>query len=91
MIIINNFYQNVKNISDENSMLRIHTRPDRNDLSVGYAEKRYIKLNTKTQNIFCCVNENLMTFYTLWQGGQENRRRKKKFPFLKCIKSQMLL
>ena len=41
----------------------------------------YIKLNTKTQNIFCCVNESLTTFYTLWQGGQEKRRRKKSFLF----------
>ena len=26
---------------------------------------RYIKLNTKIQNIFCRLNENLTTFYTL--------------------------
>ena len=49
-----------------------------------------LKPNTKTQNIFCCVNENLTTFYTLWQGGQKNKRRKKVFS-LKCIKSRMLL
>ena len=29
-------------------------------------------LNTKTQNIFCCVNENLMTFlYTLNRGDKK--------------------
>ena len=52
------------------------------DLSIGSTETKYIKLNTKTQNIFCCVNENLTTFlYTLTggQGGQENKRRKKVF------------
>ena len=53
-------------------------------LSIGSAETKYIKLNTKTQNIFCCLNKNLVTFYTLLTGGQENRRRKK-FSFLKCI------
>ena len=37
-----------------------------NDLSIGSTETKYIKLNTKTQNIFCCVNENLTAFlYTL--------------------------
>ena len=47
------------------------------DLSIGSTETKYIKLNTKTQNIFCDINENLTTFYTPWQGGQDNRRRKK--------------
>ena len=61
------------------------------DLSIGSTETNYKKLNTKTQNIFCCVNENLTTFYTLWLGGQENRRRKKVF-FLKWIqKSNVIL
>ena len=36
-----------------------------NDLSIGSTKTKYIKLNTKTQNIFCFVNENLTTFYTL--------------------------
>ena len=45
-------------------------------------------LNTKIQNVFCCVNENLTTFlYTLNRGGQENRRRKKKVIFLKVYKN----
>ena len=36
------------------------------DLSVASTKTKYIKLNTKTQNIFCCFNENLTTFlYTL--------------------------
>ena len=49
-----------------------------NDLSIGSTETKYRKLNTKTQNSFFCLNENLTTFlYTLTGGGQENRRRKK--------------
>ena len=37
-----------------------------NDLSIAWTKTKYIKLNTKAQNIFCCLNENLTTFlYTL--------------------------
>ena len=37
-----------------------------NDLSVASTKTKYIKLNAKTQNIFCRLNENLTTFlYTL--------------------------
>ena len=32
-----------------------------NDLSIGSTETKYIQLNTKTKNIFYCVNENLTT------------------------------
>ena len=50
------------------------------DLSIGYTETKNIKLNTKTQNIFCCVNENLTTFsYTL--TGQKKQKEKKVFSF----------
>ena len=36
------------------------------DLSIASTKTKYIKLNTKTQNIFCHLNENLTTFlYTL--------------------------
>ena len=36
------------------------------DLSIASTKTKYIKLNTKTQNIFCGLNENLTTFsYTL--------------------------
>ena len=51
------------------------------DLSIGSTETKYIKLNTKTQNIFCCVNENLTTFYTLWQGDKKTEGEKKVFFF----------
>ena len=40
-------------------------RFDTNDLSIASTKTKYIKLNTKTQNIFCRLNENLTTFYTL--------------------------
>ena len=50
------------------------------DLSIGYTETKYIKLNrvnTKTQNIFCCVNKNLMTFlYTLTEGTRKQKEKK---------------
>ena len=61
--ILNNFYVSVK-VYD----LII-------DLSITSTKTKYIKLNTKTQNIFCCLNENLTTFlYTwVWQGPQENK------------------
>ena len=37
-----------------------------NDLSIASTKTKYIKLNAKTQNIFCCFNENWTTFlYTL--------------------------
>ena len=37
-----------------------------NDLSIASTKTKYIKLNTKTQNIFCRLNENLTSFlYTL--------------------------
>ena len=50
------------------------------DLSVGYTETKYIKLNTETQNIFCYVNEYLPTFlYTLTEGTRKQKEKKKFF------------
>ena len=41
-----------------------------------------MKLNTKTQNIFCCVNENLTIFlYTLNRGDKKTEEEKKVFYF----------
>ena len=54
-------------------------------LSIGSTETNYIKLNTKTQNIFYCVNENLTTFLYTLTGGTRKQKEKKKFSFLKCI------
>ena len=53
------------------------------DLSIGSTETKYIKLNTKTQNIFCCVNENLTTFYTLRIGATRKQKEEKKVFFFK--------
>jgi hypothetical protein len=47
------------------------------DLSIGSTETKYIKLSAKTQNIFCCVNENLTTFlYTLTRGARKQKEKK---------------
>ena len=61
------------------------------DLSIGSTETKYIKLNTKTQNIFCCVNENLTTFLYTLTGGTRNQKEKKKFSFLKCIQKSNVI
>ena len=55
------------------------------DLSIGSTETKYIKLDTKTQNIVCCVNENLTTLLYTLTGGTKKQKEKKKY-FLKCIK-----
>ena len=60
------------------------------DLSIGSTETKYIKLNTKTQNIFCCVNENLTTFLYTLTGGTINRRRIL-FSFLKCVQKSNVI
>ena len=44
------------------------------DLSIASTKTKYIKLNTKTQNIFCPLNENLTTFlYTLTRKQKEKK------------------
>ena len=45
----------------------------------------YIKLNTKTQNIFCRLNQNLMTFLYTLTGVTRKQKEKKMFSLLKCI------
>ena len=51
----------------------------------------YIKLNTKTQIIFCCVNENLTTFLYTLTGRTRKQKEKKKFSFLKCMQKSNLI
>ena len=51
------------------------------DLSIGSTETKYIKLNTKTQNIFCHLNENLKTFLYTLTGATRNQKEKKVFSF----------
>ena len=51
-----------------------------NDQSIASTKTKHIKLNTKTQNIFCRLSENL------------HFERRKKFYLLKCIqKSNVIL
>ena len=62
-----------------------------NDLSIASTKTKYIKLNTKTQNIFCCLNESWMTsLYTL-TGATRKQREKKKFSLLKCIQTSNVI
>ena len=53
------------------------------DLSIGSTENKYIKLNIKAQNIFCCVNENLTTFLYTLTGGTRKQKERKKVSFCK--------
>ena len=52
-----------------------------NDLSIGSTETKYIKLNTKTPNFFCCFNENLTTFLYTLTGAARKQKEKKSFLF----------
>ena len=54
------------------------------DLSIALTKTKYIKLNTKTQNIFCRLNENLTTFLYTLTGGTRKQKEKKN-SLLKCI------
>ena len=54
-----------------------------NDLSIGSTETKYIKLNTKTQNIFCYVNENLTTFFIHFDRGDKKTEGEEKVFFFK--------
>ena len=52
------------------------------DKSIASTKTKYIKLNTKTQNIFCRLNENLTTFlYTLTGATKKQKKKKKVFSF----------
>ena len=52
-----------------------------NDQSIASTKTKYIKLNTKTQNIFCRLNENLMTFLYTLTGTTRKQKEKKVFSF----------
>ena len=52
-----------------------------NDLSIALTKTKYIKLNTKTQNIFCRLNENLTTFLYTLTGATRKQKEKKSFLF----------
>ena len=51
------------------------------DLSIALTKTKYIKLNTKTQNIFCCLNKNLTTFLYTLTGATKKQKEKKVFSF----------
>ena len=51
------------------------------DLSIGSTETKYIKLKSKTQNIFCCVNENLTPFFIHFDRGDKKTEGEKSFLF----------
>ena len=52
-----------------------------NDLSIASTKTKYIKLNTKTQNIFCRLNENLTTFLYTLTGATRKQKEKKVLSF----------
>ena len=51
------------------------------DLSIASTKTKYIKLNTKTQNIFCRLIENLTTFLYTLTGATRKQKEKKVFSF----------
>ena len=61
------------------------------DLSIGSTETKYQKLNTKTQNIFWRLNENLTTFLYTLTGGDKKTEGEKKFSLLKCIQKSNVI
>ena len=61
------------------------------ELSIASTKTKYIKRNTKTQNIFCRLNENLMTFLYTLTGATRKQKEKKKFSLLKCIQKSNVI
>ena len=59
------------------------------DLYIGSTETKYIKLNTKTQNIFCCANENLTTFFIHLDRGDKKTEGEKKVFFFKAYTTKV--
>ena len=55
------------------------------DLSSGSTETKYIKLNTKIQNIFCFLNENLTTFLYTLTGRTRIQKEEKMLMSTRCI------
>ena len=50
-----------------------------------------LKLNTKTQNIFCRLNENLTTILFTLTGATGKQKVKEKFSLLKCIQKSNVI
>ena len=64
---------------------------DLDGMCVFCQKPKYIKLNTKPQNIFCRLNENLMTFLYTLTGATRKQKEKKKFSLLKCIQKSNVI
>ena len=58
-----------------------------NDLSIASTKTKYIKLNTKTHNIFCRLNESFIHF----DRGDKKTKGEKKFSLLKCIQKSNVI
>ena len=54
---------------------------DLTDQSIASTKTKYINPNTKTQNIFCRLNENLTTFLYTLIGATRKQKEKKSFLF----------
>ena len=52
-------------------------KPLINDLFIGSTEIKYIKLNTKSQNIFCSVDKNFFIHFD--RGDKKTEGKKKSF------------
>ena len=51
------------------------------DLSIASTKTKYIKLSTKTQDIYCRLNENLTTFLYTLTGATRKQKENKVFAF----------
>ena len=58
------------------------------DQSIASTKTKNIKLNTKTQNIFCCLNENLTTYLYTLTGATRKQKDKKVFSFKVYTKNE---
>ena len=58
----NHNYCRISSFEENPDQIATKMCKDSNDLSVASTKTKYMKLNTKTQNIFCRLNENLTTF-----------------------------
>ena len=73
------------NLAVKNKIVKIY------DQSIASTKTKCIKLNTKTQNIFCHFNENLTTFLYTLTGATTKQKEKKKFSLLECIQKSNVI
>ena len=58
---------------------------------MSWTSYKYINPNTKTQNIFCCLNENLTTFLYALIGATRKQKERKKVFSLNCIQKSNVI